>query len=176
MILFMNLPKNNAVTMIELLAVLGVIAVVLAFLLPMGQGARRQYTVAQTKARFQRYALAVENFKFEYGAYPSLGASPIRINQPPGRFVQLMTGRGLEGGPMTDALAQAQNPDRLAFIQFSDQELTPEGLLQDPFGQTDLELYLDTDGDGFLNGLQNVRGSVGWRSAGPAGDFHTWQP
>lgn len=176
MILSMIQRKTDAVTMIELLAVLGVIAVVLAFLLPMGQGARRQYMVAQTKARFQRYTLAVENFKFEYGAYPALGASPVLVNHPPGRFIQLMTGHAPDGGPMTDELALAQNPDKLAFIQFSDQELTPEGLLQDPFGQTDLELYLDTDGDGFLNGLSHVRGSVGWRSAGPAGDFHTWQP
>lgn len=172
----MTPAKTNAFTMIELLCVMGVIAVLLAFILPMGQGARHQYTIVETKARFQRYTLAIEQFKFEYGVYPYAGSSsPVTLNNPPGRFIELMTGHSASGAAMTDPIALAQNTDKLSFIQFSDKEVTPEGLIQDAFGQTDISLYLDTDGDGFLNGIENIRGSVGWRSTGPAGDFHSWQ-
>ena len=161
--------------MIELLAVLGVLAVIMAFLLPLGQGARHQYSVVETKARFSRYTLALEQFKFEYGVYPYGGASPIIINDPPGRFFELMTGRAINGGDIGDPVALLQNRDKLAFLQFYPNELTPDGLIQDPFGQTDITLYFDTDGDGFLNGVENVRAKVGWKSTGSAGDFYSWK-
>lgn len=161
--------------MIELLAVLAVAAILMAVIIPIAQGARRQYAIVETKARFQRYSLALEQFKAEYGAYPAFISSPFAINEPPGMFVELITGRGLIGGPMADPFAVAQNPKKLSFLQFSSAELTPEGRLQDSFGQTDITLYLDTDGDGFLNGIENIRGSLGWQSTGPSGTFHSWQ-
>lgn len=160
--------------MIEILAVLGVVAILMAVIIPIAQGARRQYAIVETKARFQRYTLALEQFKAELGTYPAWGSSPVAINQPPGSFVQLLTGHAVDGSAMTDSFALSQNPKKLSFIQFSSNEITTDGQLQDAFGQTDITLYVDTDGDGFLNGIDNIRGSLGWQSTGSSGTFHSW--
>lgn len=166
--------SKRGFTIIELLTVIAVGAVLLAMIIPVASGARRQYAIAQTKALFNRATLALEQFKAEYGAYPQLGSSPININEAPERFLQLMTGRALDGSAASDPVAVAQNPRRLSFLNFAVDELTADGRLQDALGQTDILLYYDTDGDGFLNGLSNVRAVVGWQSSGPQGTFHSW--
>ena len=174
--------KNNALTLVELLCVIAVGALLMAIVIPLSQGARRQYLIVESKARFHRYSLALEQFKAEYGYLP-YDQSPVEINAPAGSFVQIITGRGLTGQEMEDPAALQKNPKSLSFLQFSPNELTDDGSgkLQDGFGQTHITLYIDTDGDGFLNGIVNsadgsgIRSSLGWRSTGPKATITSWQ-
>lgn len=164
--------------MIELLTVIAVGAILMAMVIPLAQGARRQYSILETKTRFSRYTLALEDFKAEYGHYPAVngtaGESPVVVNAASERFVQLMSGRNLSGGVMDEPVALSQNPKGLAFLRFNNAELTSDGRLQDSFGQTNWELFFDTDADGFLNGLVGVRGSIGWRSSGQEVVIKSW--
>ena len=169
----MTPPRNKAFTIIELITVIAIGAVLMSMVLPLAQGARRQYLIADTKARFHRYTLAIEQFRAEYGAYPTLdgnpltvASSPIDVNAFAECFVELMTGNAVGGGAMSNTTAEGQNTKALSFLHFNNNELTAEGKLQDSFGQTNIQLFYDTDGNGFLDGLSNVRGSVGWRSNG----------
>jgi type II secretory pathway pseudopilin PulG len=166
----------HSFTIIELITVIAVGAILMAMIIPLATGARKQYAIVQTKAQFHRYTLAMEQFKAEYGQYPQLGSSPIAINATPGRFVELMTGKNLTGGAMDDPIAAAQNPKGIMFLQFAANELMPDGEIQDGFGQTNWQLYIDTDGDGFLNGTTGnpIRASIGWQSSGTSGTFTSW--
>lgn len=153
-------------SLIELLCVLAVMGILMAFLLPMAGGARRQAAIVETKARFQRWTMALEAFKNEYGSYPDLGDSPLTVNEVPGRWVELLSGQSFSGGDATDATALAQNPKLIKFIDFYANELDTNGNLLDGFGRSDITCYLDADGDGFLDGLTTVRGRVGFKAAG----------
>ena len=161
--------------MIEIITVIAIIAIMLAMIIPLAGGARRQFAITQTKARFHRYSLALEQFKSEYGSYPNLGASPISINTPPARFVQLMTGKNLSGGAIDDPVAAALNSKGLSFLQFSADEITTDGQLVDGFGGTNITLYFDADGDGFLDNLTNIRGNIGWQAINPNLTISSWK-
>ena len=177
----MTPAKNNAFTLIELITVLAIGAILMAMVLPLAQGARHQYALSETKARFHRYTLALEQFKAEYGFYPSMDGNPIQtssspmlINSTPNRFIELMTGHAITGGAMTDPIAQQENPKALSFITFTNNELTSDGQLQDSLGQTNIDLYYDADGDGYLDSLSGVRGTIGWQSSGSE-TITSWQ-
>ncbi len=171
----MRARKNKALTLVELITVVAVMGVLMAIILPVAAGAQRQYRRMETKAHFHRYSLALEQFKAEYGSYPQLGTSPVEINAAAGRFVEMMTGRAVDGGSMADAEALAQNPKGLRFLEFGGGELTQEGKLRDSLGGTDIWLYLDEDGDGFLDGETGVRGKIGWQSRSATQTISSWQ-
>ena len=87
---------NKGFTIVELLCVIAVGAILMAVVIPLAAGARRQYAIVETKARFHRYTLAMEQFRAEYGAYPHI-TSPVAINATPAQFVEIMTGHNLTG-------------------------------------------------------------------------------
>jgi len=156
--------KNKAFSMMELLAVMAVLAILLAIIIPSVSGARHHFNILKTKAQFQRYSLALENYKAEYGTYPNLGESPIGINTTPTLFVELLSAHAIDGGEPTNNTAMALNPNGIVFCAFGDDEIGESGEIIDAFGNSSLELLLDQDGDGFLDGINGVRATVGWRS------------
>jgi len=166
-----HFEKSSGFTVIELITVLAVLAILLAIILPALGGARGLFTKLETKARFGRWSLGLAAYRAEYGRYPQLGASPVAINEVPGRFVELMTGRGLEGGVASEPIAVAQNPKGLAFMEFAQGEVAPDGSLLDAAGGYEIEYLYDGDGDGFLDGVEGVRGKIGWR----AGEVVSWK-
>jgi prepilin-type N-terminal cleavage/methylation domain-containing protein len=157
---------KKAFTIVELLVVLAIIGILMAIIVPAASGVRRQAAIVQTKARFQRWALALEAFKNEYGNYPDLGSSPVEVNTTPGLWVELLSAHDIEGNPAADSVALDQNPKLIKFIDFTSDELDSDGRLLDGFGRSDITAYFDTDDDGFLDGLTSVRGRVGFKSAG----------
>ncbi len=157
---------KKAFTLVELLVVLAIIGILMAFIIPAASGVRRQAAIVQTKARFQRWALALEAFKNEYGSYPDLGDSPVAVNSTPGRWVELLSARDLEGHAATDPVAVDQNPKLIRFIDFTPDELDAQGRLLDGFGRYNIYAYFDADEDGFLDGLTSVRGRIGFRAEG----------
>jgi prepilin-type N-terminal cleavage/methylation domain-containing protein len=66
--------KKSAFTLLELLAVLGIIAILIALLIPVLTTVRKMAKEAQEKAQITTLELAIAAFKNDYGDYPpSLG-------------------------------------------------------------------------------------------------------
>lgn len=61
----------------ELLAVLGVIALLAAILVPAADGVRVASHRAATRARFAQWIAAIESFRAEYGHYPVFPAGKV---------------------------------------------------------------------------------------------------
>lgn len=66
----MNLHNRKAFTLVELLAVIAIIGVLMALLLPTLIGAMRQARVGVAKSDLAQLALALERFQADFGDYP----------------------------------------------------------------------------------------------------------
>ncbi len=147
-------------TLVELLAVLAVLGILAAVLVPVVGRAQESARRAQVRAQFVQWTVAVESFRAEYGYYPNFatataGPPPVscRVNEVPGLFVQTLSGRRADGGAADLPRALAANPRRLPFLTFTAEELGaggPHPPLRDAFGNTDLVMLTDHDGDGVI--------------------------
>lgn len=178
-------------TLIELLTVIAVIGVLIGISVPAVNAVRNSAKVSQSRTQFNQYIAALESYYVEYQYYPTftIGTEPIgpgdhqtAINHPPVRselFSFSLTGRFLN--PALPA-AQANiirnlgyNPRELRFYQFGDREIDATGSsprIIDAFGNSDLFVVIDTDGDGLLRAASfthldlanDVRASVAFYS------------
>ncbi|HLP02174.1 MAG TPA: prepilin-type N-terminal cleavage/methylation domain-containing protein [Opitutaceae bacterium] len=146
-------------TLVELLTVLAILGILAAILVPVVGRAQESARRSKVKTQFAQWAAALEGFRAEYGYYPNFAAgsaSPApaacRINDVPGLFFQTLTGRNETGGAPDLARAATANPRRIAFVTFSAAELGAGSLppICDEFGNTDIVLLVDQDGDGLI--------------------------
>jgi len=169
--------RRRAFTLIELLAVIAIIGLLAAILVPTAASARSAVLKARTRAQFSQWAAAIEAFRLEYGVYPvfensGTGAHKVNGNTAGGtsaaglhRFHDTLTGVRRDGSPLPSATAgsppppQAQNPRRIAFLTFADSDIVPRqagdpalsgrrGLLRDAFDNTDIVVLMDHNLDG----------------------------
>lgn len=140
---------TRAFTLIELLTVMAVIAILAAILIPTVSSVRGSANKAKTRAQFSQWASAMELFRQEYGYYPSIdGHGNRKVDTD--RFAVALTGRGLDGGTASDLLG---NRKRIAFYSLSAGELDSDGeRLVDAFGNTDIAVLVDRNGDGRIGG------------------------
>src|SRR4051812_28924083 len=87
-------------TLIELLVVIAIIGILAAILIPTVGSARVSAKRAETKVRFSQWALAMEQFKQEYGYYPSVTASGGHTIDP-ANFLAALTARDYLGTALT---------------------------------------------------------------------------
>ncbi len=148
----------SAFTLVELIAVLAVLGLLAAILVPVVGRAQEAARRAQVRTQFAQWAVAIEGFRGEYGYLPNFAAaaSPAptanRVNEVPGLFFQTLTGRREDGGAPDLPRAATANPRRVAFLQFGAEEIGP-GLnppIRDAFGNTDIVVLADRDGDGLI--------------------------
>lgn len=147
-------------TLIEVLAVVTIIALLAALLIPSLGSARTAARRAATKARFNQWAAGLEAFRSEYGYYPTLApgghvndgaAGDLGGDHP---FHDLLAGihrdgSALPAGAPADS-AGAQNPKQIRFVDFAEADFNAGGLLQDAFGNSDIAVLLDRDLDGSI--------------------------
>ncbi len=145
-------PKSKkAFTLIELLTVIAIIGILAAILIPTVGAARTSALKAKTKVQFSQWAVACQLFKTEYGYFPAI-ENGNRIKSD--AFLGALTGRDYKGAIAANL---AGNTKRLAFYSTSDSELTSvangdaqDGILKDAFGNTDIAVFYDKDGDGIV--------------------------
>lgn len=161
--------RSCAFTLIELLAVVAIIGILVAVILPTLGSARSAAMRSRTRAQFAQWALGVEAFRQAYGHYPLF--DPQGLVNPPGAscapaqphlFHDLLAGRRRDGTPLPGrsgapaASAEAQNARGLAFLVFGEADLVPAGfpdetrrhLVRDAFDGTEIAVLVDRNLDG----------------------------
>jgi prepilin-type N-terminal cleavage/methylation domain-containing protein len=149
--------SRRAFTLLELLAVLVVLSILVAILVPTLGSVRVSVSKAKTKVRFNQWAAAIESFRNEYGCYPVFDRSNLvnaGASAPEHPFHDVLAARRCDGSALADESAAArQNRKRICFHRFVDGEFAPAsdtatGLLCDAFGGTEIAVLVDRDLDG----------------------------
>lgn len=163
--------RARAFTLVELLAVIAIVGILAAILIPTVSGARRSAEKARTRVQFNQWASAIEAFRSEYGYYPSF--DPSNLVNPEGQstagdvlhqFHDVLAARRRDGtalpaySPGNSITApETENRKRIVFYSFSESEFTPVGsevpnLLKDGSDNTEIAVLLDRNLDGVING------------------------
>ncbi len=151
--------SHLAFTLIELLAVVAVIAI----LLPALGTARRAGLKAQTRTQFGQYAVAFEQFRSEYGHYPTMDmeGETIELRSNNETFFETLSGRAWDGVSRSSAYALRANEKGIAFHSFAESEFLAgratvcrdevlEGSIVDQFGNPNIFVAVDRDRDGIV--------------------------
>ena len=144
-------------TLIELLAVIAIISILAGLLVPVLGLARRQAGIIRTKAQFIQYAIAYEQFRAEYGFYPTMSQNGQSFSLKDNNtvFIETLMGSTLTGGAPAELYALQANPKRIKFYSFHFSEFGSEqseypGRIQDDFGNPNIVIIIDADGDGVI--------------------------
>lgn len=157
-----SLHGKPGFTVIELLAVVCIVATLLAILIPTISGARVSANKARTRVQFNQWGVAIAAFRSEYGYYPLLDASNKvngGVNDTDHPFHDVLAGRKRDGSALTAGSAIAlQNRKAIAFCSFGEVDFTSANsaapnLLADAFGTTDIAVLFDRNLDGTINHL-----------------------
>ncbi len=171
----MSYKSNKAFTLIELLTVIAIIGILAAILIPTVGAARTAALKAKTKVQFNQWAVALQLFKTEYGYFPTI-ATGNKLDSV--AFFGAMTGKNYDGSTATKL---SGNTKKLSFYSASDSEVTSTangdattGDLKDAFGNTDIVVFVDTNGDGVINSSDNPALSL--QSVKSINTGSTWTP
>ncbi len=146
-------------TLIELLTVIAIIGILAAIIIPTTSAVRKAAKKAQTRSMFSQWGNAYTLFKQEYGYYPQVGTDGtsflLSTTGDTDEFVLTFTAKDTDGvAPGTSATEIAKlngNKRRQSFLTFSNSELPNDTkLLTDAFGNTEIAVVTDQDGDGLI--------------------------
>jgi prepilin-type N-terminal cleavage/methylation domain len=149
-------------TLVELLTVLAVIGILAGILIPTVSGARNSARRAETKVRFGQWAAAMEQFRQEYGYYPAVAVSGVIETDS---FLGALTGRDVLGGALTGSALHG-NTKGVMFYTVAESELVKDAAgaaineLCDAFGNSEIVMLVDADGNGVIAGGELVRRAV----------------
>jgi prepilin-type N-terminal cleavage/methylation domain-containing protein len=142
---------RSAFTLIELLTVIAIIGILAGIIIPTVGAVKISANKSKTKAQFSQWAVAMGLFKQEYGYYPQIGVND-KIDHD--RFFAALTGKTYTGAVASPLHG---NTKKLSFYSASDSEVTStangdavSGRLKDAFGNTDIAVFVDSNGDGVI--------------------------
>jgi type II secretory pathway pseudopilin PulG len=144
--------KIKRFTIIELIVVIGIIAVLMALLMPVMTSVRTKAKETKAKAEMHSIITAIKSYEMTYGILPmpagvdDAGSDGL-INANP-EYADLLTFLTNVGAPNKTA-AVTGNARGIRFLDVPD-KYTTNGFL-DPWSQ-DYSIYLDTDYDGQILG------------------------
>jgi prepilin-type N-terminal cleavage/methylation domain-containing protein len=155
--------RGRAFTLIELLAVMAVIGLLAAILVPTVGAARTAALKAKTRVQFAQWAAAMEQFRQEYGYYPEVGTDgKLATAADMLSFVRTLGGRNPDGSAVAAAADLNGNTKRITFYAFTEADLfdpdqvaggadySGNELLRDAFGNTEIGVLVDRNGDGLI--------------------------
>lgn len=157
--------RRPGLTFLELILLLAILGVLAALVYPLGMGLWQSKLQTDTRLQFEEILGGVEAFADHYGRLPSfvedpeddLPAEVFAIRSDNEALVQVLAGQQHEGGAVTHEIAQRENPEERTFLTFpagwfAGPESRTPGVLVDAFGNSQLILVTDSDGDGLLPG------------------------
>ena len=166
--------RSRGFTLIELLTVIAIIGILTAILIPVTSHVRTNTLKAKTRVTFTGLTNAFEMFKQEYGFYPQIhtsksNAAYYNLNRGgtgTGQDLlirELLGGRGLDTSTTPSSFessqAKAQNRRLRSFYEFTPEMINADGLIQDAFGNTDIAVICDRDGDGLIRKIDDFESS-----------------
>ena len=153
---------------------IAIIALLVAILVPTTASVRVTAKRAKTRVQFGQWAGAMEQFRQEYGYYPAIdGGSGGKV--VPELFAGALTGLTLDGSAPASASHLAGNARQLRFYNIGESELDATRTeLADAFGNTDMAVIYDRNGDGMIGPADGevvaVQGGGGGSPSVPASD------
>ena len=149
--------KTSAFTLIELLMVIAIIGILAGILIPTVGAVRKQANIAASKSQLSNYVTAIQLFKGEYSYYPFVtdgSDTKVDLSSKSTEFIETLSGRGASDGKPK---SEGGNRRRIGFHSFSeseflvdDSDVVSQTELADRFNNTNLNLMIDGDGDGFV--------------------------
>jgi prepilin-type N-terminal cleavage/methylation domain-containing protein len=163
-------------TLIELLTVIAIIGILAGIIIPTTGAVRIAAKKAQVKSMFSQWSNAFTLYKQEYGYYPSVGTSnKISTVADTLQFVRTFTGKNIDGTSVTLVSDLNGNKRRQSFYSFSDSELPSTNLITDAFGNVEIGVLTDVNGDGVIKGAGTAEADVP-PAVSPAGGGSNFTP
>ena len=147
-------------TLVELLTVVAIVGILAAILVPTVNGARNSARRADTKVRFTQWSAAMEQFRQEYGYLPQIAAADGRLDTS--LFLGALTGRSFSGAALSGSALNG-NTKAIVFYRLSEAEIirgSATDEVTDGFGNSDIVVLIDLDGDGAIRGAELQRSAV----------------
>jgi prepilin-type N-terminal cleavage/methylation domain-containing protein len=156
-----SLHASHAFTLIELLTVIAIIGILAAIIIPTTGAVRKAAKKAQTKTQFSQWTQSMLGYKNEYGFFPPVNRTIANYDATSGSvnrlnsdaFAAALTGKNLDGTAITGTTTKAVfgNKKRQVFYSIAESDLnTARTALVDAFGNTDIVVIYDRDGDGMI--------------------------
>ncbi|HOK03759.1 MAG TPA: prepilin-type N-terminal cleavage/methylation domain-containing protein [Victivallales bacterium] len=165
------MKKQGKFTLIELLVVIGVIAILMAMLLPAIGKVRSQAKKAKARAQIKALEIAIKSYETTYGLLPAGAGDVDESNSSNNNYGRITA--GAKYGALMEVLTCVQYPSGSGYkntrqIRFIDapEKYSTEGFV-DPWGN-EFKIFLDIAYAGYVKvGSTTINRSIAIYSFGP---------